>query len=229
MRMYLSAVIVTCDGRARWPTAPPPFPSFSAAGWGQPALPKNVTALSRNIGEPRQQRLQRGRRSFFIHEDGILAFAVFHEQFVLKPVRLFAVGHNLPGQPKTIGPIDELTELRSGFSRQFIFIHRGAKPYAGEPAATGKGNTHCVEFYTPMFSPATQCGSDSRKAELDETLRFERSKSARNAKKKQRDFTTKSTKNTKFFAAKPIISAYFSTPTVCQASFTAFCCLLSVP
>ena len=33
------AVTMTCDGRARWPTAPPPFPSFPAAGWGQPALP----------------------------------------------------------------------------------------------------------------------------------------------------------------------------------------------
>ena len=30
---------VRCAGRARWPTAPPPFPSFPAAGWGQPALP----------------------------------------------------------------------------------------------------------------------------------------------------------------------------------------------
>ena len=160
------------------------------------------------MGEPFQQRLHCGRYSFFIHEDGMPAFTVFEEQFVLKPIRLFAVGHDLPGQPKTISPIDELTELRSGFGRQFILVHRGAKPHAGEPTTTGKSNAHCCWILHAHIQPGNSLGTRLGKIT---------------------GFHHEGHEEHEVFAAKPTIGTYFKTPTVCQASFTAFCCLLSVP
>jgi len=103
-----------------------------------------------------------------------MVFAVFEEQFVLEPVRLFAVGTNFSGQPKTIGFIDELPKLRSSFGRQFFFVHHGTKPYTCEPATTRKCNAHRIEYYTPTFNPATHYDSGSRKKAQETQKRKQR-------------------------------------------------------